>query len=94
MVWASVNRISVEPGEAERVIEAFRHRSGKVDLEPGFRKFEVWRETDGREVMVVTLWDRREDFEAWVNGPAFRAAHAKAKDSPGSSAGSLYEIVL
>lgn len=95
MEWISVNRITVDStAEADRLVEAFRNRSGKVDQQPGFLRFEVWREESRREVMVVTRWARREDFEAWVNGPAFREAHRHAAGAPGTPGGSLYEVVL
>ena len=95
MVWTAVNRIEVgSPDEADRVVERFRHRAGKVDLQPGFRGFELWREEGGKEVMVITRWERKQDFESWVNGPAFREAHARARGSPGDSSGSVYEVIL
>ncbi|HKV90761.1 MAG TPA: antibiotic biosynthesis monooxygenase [Thermoplasmata archaeon] len=95
MVWVAINRIHVEtPGEAEQVLNAFRHRSGKVDLQPGFLKFEVWREEEGREVLVLTRWERKEDFLAWVESPAFRQAHAHAGSSPGTGDGSVYEVAI
>ena len=93
MVWVGVNRITVDsPAEADAVLRAFRGRARKVDLQPGFLQFEVWREEQGREVMVLTRWERREDFLAWVESPAFREAHRHAGESPGSAAGTLYEV--
>jgi heme oxygenase (staphylobilin-producing) len=95
MPWVLVNRISVEsPADADQVVEAFRHRAGKVDLQPGFLGIEVWREEEGKEVLVATRWARREDFEAWVNGPAFRQAHQHVAGGPGTAHGSAYEVVL
>ncbi len=95
MVWTSVNRITVgSPAEADRIVDAFRHRSGRVDREPGFAGFEVWREESGTEVLVITRWQRREDFLAWVNGPAFREAHRRAQGAPGEAHGAVYEVVL
>jgi heme-degrading monooxygenase HmoA len=95
MVWVAINRIHVDtPAEAEQVLEAFRHRSGKVDLMPGFLQFEVWREEEGREVLVLTRWQRKEDFQAWVESPAFRHAHAHASSSPGTGDGSVYEVAI
>ncbi|MCI4352850.1 MAG: antibiotic biosynthesis monooxygenase [Thermoplasmata archaeon] len=94
MVWTAVNRIAVEtPDEADGIVERFRHRAGKVDLQPGFRGFELWREDSGKEVLVITRWERKQDFEAWANGPAFREAHARAEGSPGSSSGSVYQVM-
>jgi heme oxygenase (staphylobilin-producing) len=95
MTWMLVNRISVDsPADADRVIDAFRHRAGKVDRAPGFEGLEVWRADDGREVVVATRWARREDFTAWLASPAFREAHAHAGATPGEAHGTAYEIVL
>ena len=95
MTWILVNRISVDhPEEADRIIDSFRHRAGKVDLQPGFLGIEVWREQDGKEVIVSTRWKSREDFQAWMDGPAFRQAHARVEGGPGRAAGSAYEVVI
>jgi len=95
MSWIAVNRIAVDTAaDADRIVEAFRHRAGKVDLQPGFERLDVWREEEGKEVMVLTHWTRREDFVAWVEGPAFREAHARAHGAPGSAAGTVYESVI
>ena len=95
MSWVAVNRIRVEsPEEADRLVSAFRGRSGRVDLQPGFERFELWREADGREVMVLTRWQRREDFERWVDSPSFKTAHERATGAPGQSHGELYEVLL
>ncbi|MCI4363677.1 MAG: antibiotic biosynthesis monooxygenase [Thermoplasmata archaeon] len=95
MSWIAINRISVDtPADADRLVEVFRHRAGKVDLQPGFLKFELWREENGKEVVVLTHWTRREDFLAWVDSPAFKDAHRHAGDAPGQGAGSLYEVAI
>lgn len=95
MPWIAVNRITTEtPDDAHRLIEAFRHRSGKVDLQPGFQSFEVWREEAGHEVLVLTRWARREDFVAWTESEAFREAHRRAAGAPGSPEGTVYEVAL
>jgi heme-degrading monooxygenase HmoA len=95
MPWIAVNRIAVDtPEDADRIINAFRHRTGKVDLQPGFLRFEVWREDASHEVMILTRWQRKEDFVAWTESPAFREAHHRAAGSPGSPEGSVYEVVL
>ena len=95
MPWIAVNRISVEtPEDADRIVEAFRHRTGKVDLQPGFLQFEVWREEAGREIMILTRWKERADFVAWTESAAFREAHSRAKGAPGTPDGSVYQVVL
>ena len=95
MTWVLVNRISVDsPDEADRVVEALRHRAGKVDQQPGFLRIEVWREENRKEVLVSTRWRSKEDYQNWLNGPAFRQAHERAKGAPGQAAGAAYEVVL
>jgi heme oxygenase (staphylobilin-producing) len=95
MVWTAVNRIRVKtPAEGDRLVAAFQHRAGKVDLQPGFRGFELWREEGGTEVTTVTTWDRKEDFQAWVNSHAFKQAHEKADDAPGEATLSIYEVLV
>ena len=95
MAWVLVNRISVDsPSEADRIVEAFRHRAGKVDQQPGFLGLEVWREASGREVVVSTRWERQQDFQAWVDSPTFREAHQHASGGPGRAAGAAYEVVI
>lgn len=95
MTWIAVNRITVEkPEEADQIVEAFRHRPKKVDDRPGFEGLEVWREEERKEVLVMTRWKRKEDFEAWVESDAFRQAHRGARGSPGEAHGTIYEVVL
>lgn len=95
VTWLLVNRISTEtPADADRIVEAFRHRAGKVDQQPGFLGIEVSREEAGQEVMVMTRWRSKEDFQNWINGPAFREAHERAPGGPGRAAGSAYEVVI
>lgn len=95
MVWIAVNRITVDSSaEADQVVEAFRRRPKKVDQRPGFQALEVWREEEGKEVLVMTRWARKEDFLAWVESPAFREAHRGAAGSPGEAHGTIYEVVI
>ncbi|MGI0052874.1 MAG: antibiotic biosynthesis monooxygenase [Thermoplasmata archaeon] len=95
MPWLLVNRISVEsPKDAEVLVEAFRHRAGKVDQQPGFLGIEVLREVEGKEVMISTRWQNRHDFEAWLSSPAFQTAHQHVGGGPASAQGTAYEVVL
>jgi len=95
MTWVLVNRISVDsPADADRIVEAFRQRAGKVDQQPGLLGIEVWREEEGKEVMVSTRWRNKEDYQNWIDGPAFRQAHERARGSPGQASGSVYEVVI
>ena len=94
MTWIAVNRITVDaPKEADELVERFRNRPKKVDQRPGFEGLEVWREEEGKEVLVMTRWARREDFLSWVESRAFKDAHHGAAGAPGEAHGSVYEVV-
>lgn len=93
-MWLLVNRIPVDsPADAERVITAFRGRARKVDSQPGFLAFELWKEEGGKEVVVTTRWRTKSDFETWLNSPAFHESHHRARGTPGEAHGSAYEVI-
>ncbi len=77
------NRIMVSPEYAEQFEENFRRRAGLVDQMPGFVSNMVLRPTKADEPYVVlTFWNRREDFEAWVKSDAFTKGHAQSGTLP------------
>lgn len=81
--WAMVSELAVEPQGAEALEEAFRHRLGEVDDHPGFVRLEVWRDPrrPGRYLMV-SWWDSRDAFTAWMRSEAHRRSHARVPTSP------------
>jgi len=95
--YAVVNRITAEkPHSIGEVIKAFKTRSGLIEGLPGFRGLLVLASREAGEVLVVTLWDSRDDFESWVRGEGFRRAHerARARRLEGvESSGLEYEVV-
>lgn len=77
------NRIYVAPEYAEQFEEAFRKRAGLVDGMPGFISNQVLRPvTPGDPYIVLTLWNTRKDFEAWIRSDAFIQGHAKSGTLP------------
>ncbi|MBX6762708.1 MAG: antibiotic biosynthesis monooxygenase [Rubrobacteraceae bacterium] len=93
---AVFNSLPVREGAAERVVEMFRESRGSVQNFPGFVSMEVLSSEDGREVVVITRWQRREDFEAWVRSPEFSQAHRSSGDGlfTGHPNISFYEVAL
>jgi len=78
-----INAITVPPERAAELVDRFAHRAGEVSKMPGFEAFELLRPSDGRDVFLVyTRWRSQEDFDAWVNSPAFRHGH-RAHDTQG-----------
>ncbi len=94
--FVAVNRIKARDREAlERLVEAFRNRRGLVDRMPGFKGFALLVDWDRLEALVMTKWESREAFQAWVESEEFRKAHEKARGGSGlESEGGLYEVVL
>jgi heme-degrading monooxygenase HmoA len=81
----------------ETLEEAFRHRLGEVDDWPGFRRLEVWR--DGRSVgryLMVSWWDSREQYAAYMRSESHRRSHARIPEDPERPrpvSVDLYEVV-
>ena len=77
------NRIFVYPEFADQFEEAFRNRAGLVDQMPGFISNQVLRPVnEGDPYIVLTLWQSRKDFEAWIRSDAFVHGHAKSGTLP------------
>jgi heme oxygenase (mycobilin-producing) len=78
-----INAISVSRERAAELEERFASRAGMVSQSPGFEAFELLRPTDERDVyLVYTRWRSQEDFDNWVNSPAFQHGH-RAHSSQG-----------
>jgi heme oxygenase (mycobilin-producing) len=66
------NRIFVDAAYAEAFEARFRDRAGLVDQMPGFIANQVLRPVnDGDPYVVLTLWESRAHFEAWLPREAF-----------------------
>lgn len=77
------NRIFVAPEYAAAFEERFRGRAGLVDTMPGFILNQVLRPVNpGDPYIVLTLWETRAHFEAWVRSDEFRQGHARSGTLP------------
>ncbi len=76
---AIINRLPVKEGAADQVVERFAGSGGHVQGFPGFVSMEVLRADD--EVLVITRWQDREAFDAWVGSEEFKQAHGKGGGS-------------
>jgi heme-degrading monooxygenase HmoA len=94
MSVVKINAINV-PGERSEEFEArFAARAGEVSSSPGFEAFELLRPTDeGGTYLVYTRWRTEDDFQAWVNSPAFTHGHrAHSEHGPISSHSELWQF--
>jgi heme-degrading monooxygenase HmoA len=95
-----MNRISVNTDYAEQFEERFRTRAGEVDKMPGFIRNQILRpENPNTPYIVLTTWQSKQDFEAWVNSDAFQKGHARSGSLPreafrGRSQLESFEVIL
>ncbi len=87
-----INRIEVTPGYEAEFEERFRHRLGLVDTMPGFISFELLRQKDSPVYLVVTRWERFQDFENWTRSPEFIKGHQQARTGPIITRGNVMEV--
>jgi heme oxygenase (mycobilin-producing) len=92
-----INAITVPPERVEEFEKRFANRAGEVSKSPGFEAFELLRPSDGRDVFLVyTRWRSEEDFNNWVNSPAFTQGHrSHSSEGPVGTASELwsYEVI-
>lgn len=100
------NRIPVARGREEEFAARFRDRAGLVERHPGFIRLEILRPEPvtlhGRQMggsdyhVVLTYWERKEDFVAWTESDDFRVAHAQrppAEMFAGPNVFEMHEII-
>jgi heme oxygenase (mycobilin-producing) len=89
-----INAITVPADRVEEFERRFAARAGEVSKAPGFETFELMRPTDGRDVyLVYTRWSSEDDFQAWVNSPAFQHGHkAHSSSGPVGTASELWSF--
>jgi heme-degrading monooxygenase HmoA len=89
-----INAITVEPERADELIARFAARAGEVGGMEGFEAFELLRPNDDRnQFLVYTRWRSEEDFQAWVQSPAFSHGHkAHSTQGPVSTHAELWSF--
>jgi len=89
-----INAITVPADRVEEFERRFAARAGEVSKAPGFETFELMRPTDGRDVyLVYTRWRSEDDFQAWVDSPAFQHGHkAQSSGGPVGTASELWSF--
>lgn len=95
--YVAVSRIQVPVEGAAALETAFADRLGEVDAWPGFQRLEVWRDPkDPSAYLMVSWWDDRAAFQAYLRSDAHRRSHARIPGAPAPPrpAGlSIYELV-
>ena len=82
-MFVVMNRIPVNAEYAEQFEERFRTRAGEVDKMQGFMRNQVLRPVTAEDpYIVMTFWESKEDFDAWVDSDAFKKGHARSGTLP------------
>lgn len=95
------NRLPVAKGYEKEFEKRFEHRIGAVDQMPGFIRIEILRPLRGDHYIILTYWESRAAFEAWMKSEAFKRAHAheaQANPAPremfaGRNACEVHEVI-
>lgn len=99
-MFVVMNRIPVNPDYAEQFEERFRSRAGEVDKMKGFIRNQVLRPAAPEiPYVVMTFWESKADFEAWVSSDAFKKGHSRSGSLPpeafmGHAKLESFEVVL
>jgi heme-degrading monooxygenase HmoA len=80
------NHIYVAPEYMEQFETNFHNRAGLVDRMPGFLFNQLLRPVapDGAYI-VLTYWESRSAFDAWVKSDAFVRGHARSRTLPAAA---------
>jgi heme-degrading monooxygenase HmoA len=78
------SELRVAVAGAPALIAAFEQRLGEVERWPGFERLEVWQDErdDGRFVMV-SWWDDKESFSAYMRSQSHHRSHARVPSGSG-----------
>jgi len=89
MSFVAINVLAVPEAMRETLEERFAARAGEVDKMPGFQRFELLRPVEGTDqYLVLTHWDDKASFEAWVNSESFGKGHTQHSSGGPAAAGS------
>jgi heme-degrading monooxygenase HmoA len=83
-MFIAMNRFQIVPGNEEAFETVWKTRDTFLADVPGFVEFHLLRGPSAEDHTLYashTIWNSREDFEAWTRSEAFRKAHANAGDN-------------
>jgi heme-degrading monooxygenase HmoA len=100
-MFIAMNRFRIALGREDVFEELWRSRDSQLDEVPGFSEFHLLKGPSDEEATLYashTVWESKENFEAWTNSENFRKAHANARAPKGTYLGHPnfegFEVVL
>ena len=92
------NRVPVAAGWEDKFEARFAERAGQIDKQPGFVRMQILRpDSEDTPYIVLTTWQNKAAFEAWVGGEDFKLVHSnpmpkEAFDGQGKL--EMHEVVI
>jgi heme-degrading monooxygenase HmoA len=100
-MFIAMNRFRIALGREDVFEELWRSRESQLDQVPGFQAFHLLKGPTDEEAALYashTVWESKEDFDAWTQSDNFRKAHANARAPEGTYLGHPnfegFEVVL
>jgi heme-degrading monooxygenase HmoA len=84
-MYVAMNRFRVKPEAAEEFEKMWLTRESFLDQMRGFVSFQLLRGPSKADHVLFssyTLWETRDDFEAWTRSGQFAASHKRAEGRP------------
>ena len=76
-MFVVANRVPVATGWEDEFEQRFRNRAGQIDRQAGFVSMQVLKPvSEGAPWVVLTHWESRDAFNAWVGSEDFKLAHS------------------
>lgn len=84
-MYIAMNRFKVKIDATDTFETMWKSRDSKLNENKGFVEFQLLRGPENADDGYVlyashTVWESREDFEAWTRSQSFRDAHKGAGD--------------
>jgi len=94
-MFVAINRLKMPAEYGEHLEKAFQMNAMGMVGVAGFISFDLLRNEEPGEFLVVTRWDDKPSFEAWREGDMFSRAHGNVNpNSPVRSELATYEVVI
>lgn len=97
-MFVVANRVPVASGWEETFEERFRQRAGQIDKQPGFVRMQILKpQSEGSPYVVLTTWQDRASFDAWVGSEDFKLAHRNPMPKEafdGESKLEMHEVII
>ena len=85
-MFIAMNRFRIIKGNERAFETVWRNRDGRLKDVPGFVEFHLLKGPEDEDYVLYashTIWNSRDDFEAWTRSDAFRQAHRDAGQTKG-----------